>query len=385
MVRVLMLSHYYAAHGGGIEAVAARVAAGLAARGLAVTWMAAGVDPPGPAVPGLVLLAMPAWNGIERRTGIPCPLWSPAALWELRRAVRAHDVLVVHDTLYAANLVAIAAARGAGTPVLLVQHIGDVPYRNLLLHGLVRAANATATRWAMARATRVVFVSEPVRAWFLARSPALGATAEVVPNGVDTGTFAPRDGSRAPPARAALGLGSGPVFLFVGRFVAKKGIPLLRRLAARLPQSTFVFAGAGPLDPAAGGAANVRVVGRLPPAELAAWYRAADYLVLPSFGEGFPLVLQEALACGLPALVGAETAAGCPEFAGAVRGLPVTGGSADLTAWHRALAASAAAIPDDAARRTIAARAARLWSWERSLDRYATLAGALAAERRRPL
>ena len=52
-------------------------------------------------------------------------------------------------------------------------------------------------------------------------------------------------------------------------------------------------------------------------AELPPLYQAADLLVLPSVGEGFPLVVQEAMACGTPALVGDETAAGCPE-AGAV-------------------------------------------------------------------
>ncbi len=43
---------------------------------------------------------------------------------------------------------------------------------------------------------------------------------------------------------------------------------------------------------------------------LAPLYRAADLLILPSLGEGYPLVVQEAMACGTPALVSTEIADG---------------------------------------------------------------------------
>jgi glycosyltransferase involved in cell wall biosynthesis len=373
-----MLSHFYPAHGGGVEAVAARLADGLSERGLTVTWLAANVDPSPPPRAGLTLRPMPAWNGIERRSGIPFPLWAPRALRDLPRLIAAHDVLIIHDSLYTAHLWAIAAARRAGRPILLLQHIGDVPYRNPLVHGLVRLGHATATRWAMETAQRVVFISPSVQDWFLARRPALAVKTEVLLNGVDTTTFAPCTGADRATLRAALGVGTAPLLLFVGRFVAKKGIPLLRRLAALQTHCTFAFAGSGPLDPGAGGGPNVRRLGPLAPRVLADWYRAADFLVLPSFGEGFPLVVQEALASGLPALVGSEVAAACPKLAMALQGLPVTGGTADILVWNRALTVRLEQIPDSATRATIAMRAAALWSWDRTLDRYAALARALA-------
>jgi len=38
-------------------------------------------------------------------------------------------------------------------------------------------------------------------------------------------------------------------------------------------------------------------------------YQACDALILPSVGEGFPLVIQEALACGLAVICASETVA----------------------------------------------------------------------------
>jgi alpha-1,3-rhamnosyl/mannosyltransferase len=48
------------------------------------------------------------------------------------------------------------------------------------------------------------------------------------------------------------------------------------------------------------GLSNVRLEGRMDPAELAAAYRRATALLMPSSHEGMPLVLLEALAAGVP-------------------------------------------------------------------------------------
>ena len=45
---------------------------------------------------------------------------------------------------------------------------------------------------------------------------------------------------------------------------------------------------------------NVRMLGPLPPAELAKWYRASHLFAFPSVNEGLARVILEAMSCGLP-------------------------------------------------------------------------------------
>ncbi len=53
-------------------------------------------------------------------------------------------------------------------------------------------------------------------------------------------------------------------------------------------------------------------------------YQASNVFVLPSTGEGWPLVIQEALSCGLPVLCGGDTASADPAATEFVDGVPIT-------------------------------------------------------------
>ena len=372
-MRIALVTHYFPAHRGGVELVAAELAKRLAAsHGMAISWHASDTDPP-PAIPGVVCVPAHACNAIERRLGVPYPLWSPKALRQLASAARAADALHIHDCLYLPNVVAYTAARLAGRPILVTQHVGMVPYRNPILRALLFAAYRVLGRAVLGGATQVAFVSEAVRRYFEA-FVRFKAPPALVPNGVDHTLFHPVDEARRDVLRAGFGASRGtPLLLFVGRFVEKKGLPVLRELAARFPEARWLFAGWGPLDPGRWALAHVSVLRGLSGGQLAPLYQAADLLVLPSSGEGFPLVVQEAMACGTPALVGTDTAAGCPD-AGAPL-LSEDTGAADVVArWERRirdLTAPAGGLP--ALRAPVAAYAAARWSWERCAGEYAEL------------
>lgn len=372
-LKVTLVTHYYPAHRGGVERVAGQLAERLAAAGVAeIRWHASDCDSP-PAAPGVTAVPAPACNALERAAGVPYPLWSPAALRRLVRACAESDVVHLHDCLYLPNVIAFLAARRARRPVLVTQHIGHVPYRNPLLRGLQGAANQALGRLVLGGADQVVFESETVRRYFTGfvrfRRPAV-----LVQNGVDLQRFEPAPQALRRMHRLRLGVPPDtPVLLFLGRFVEKKGLSVLREVAERMPQTHWIFAGWGPLDPASWHLPNATVVQSPATADLSALYQAADLLVLPSVGEGFPLSVQESMACGTPALIGEDTAEGAPE-AGELLLRERVGGSDTAERWARRIERLLAEPGRlEALRPGVAAFSREHWSWEQCTARYTAL------------
>jgi glycosyltransferase involved in cell wall biosynthesis len=98
--------------------------------------------------------------------------------------------------------------------------------------------------------------------------------------------------------------------LFVGRLSEEKGLRGLLRAWKRLawPIPLFLL-GDGPLrqeiEPQMGkvGVSDATLLGRVSRAEVFQWMRGARFIVCPShWFEGCPLVLVEALACGVPVI-----------------------------------------------------------------------------------
>ncbi|MGW0759329.1 glycosyltransferase family 4 protein [Streptomyces sp. NPDC002814] len=148
-------------------------------------------------------------------------------------------------------------------------------------------------RWA----TRVLCVSEAERR----AGERYGITARwrVIPTGVDTDRFRP-EGERA---RS----GEGPVVVCVGRLCRQKGQDVLLQawpeVVRQVPGARLVLVGDGPdaRRLRAGAPASVEFTDAT--ADTAAWYRAADVVVLPSRLPGIGLAPLEAMACARPVVV----------------------------------------------------------------------------------
>ena len=103
-----------------------------------------------------------------------------------------------------------------------------------------------------------------------------------------------------------------PTVLFVGRLVEDKGVlPLLE--AAKRAGVRLAVAGSGPLEEVLQSSENVYFAGKQDAQGLAALYRSADALCVPSSnsGDGIPRVIAEALSCGTPVI--ATRRGGIPE------------------------------------------------------------------------
>lgn len=133
----------------------------------------------------------------------------------------------------------------------------------------------------------------------------------MIPNGIRTQDFAPLPRERDAYVR----------LLFVGGMGKLKGerdlIRALQRLETRVPHLRVLLLGHGadslqPLLDECGVQAQIEHLGPVPHAERAAFFRRADFFVLPSYGEGMPMSVLEAMAAGLPVI--ATNVGGIPEL-----------------------------------------------------------------------
>jgi glycosyltransferase involved in cell wall biosynthesis len=194
-------------------------------------------------------------------------------------------------------MTAVALAGLLGVPAVIKVHGTDI---NVL--GDMRLLRPQ-LRWYLPRANRIVVVSRALGA----KVATLGvpeSKIDLVRNGVDTTLFYPRDrqASRTRLARPS----DSRILLYVGWLLETKGIfdllDAFARVAAKDPQAELVLIGDGPARAAIAARQKkiprITLTGALPPEEVAIWLGACNVLTLPSWSEGTPNVVLEALAAG---------------------------------------------------------------------------------------
>jgi len=355
-MRIVRLANFVAPHSGGLRTSLAELGAG---------YLAAGHEP---------VLVIPGERDSDQPTaqGRVITLRAPRVpfadgyrvLWRRRRLAGLltrlqPDVLEVSDrtTLRWTG----AWAREHGVPAVMVSHesvtaLLDGTLRGAALSGLGRAV----ADWLNRRTARAYQQVICTTGWAAAEFERIGAGNLVrVPLGVDLATFSPQ----AAQVRARHAAEGQILLVHCGRLSAEKKpqrslITLATLRASGLPVR-LVVAGDGPLRSrlerrAARAGLPVTFAGFLPGrADLAALLASADVVLAPGPAETFGLAALEALACGTPVVVSAESA--LPEVAGEA-GASVPG--EDLAAGVRAVLAR-----PERARRAAARARAEQYDW----------------------
>jgi glycosyltransferase involved in cell wall biosynthesis len=227
-------------------------------------------------------------------------LWGPlyaASLAPEALRWRGKVDVVLGSWAYPDGFAAILLARALGVPAVVKLHGSDV---NVIarIPGPRRLM-----QWLLPEATRVIAVSRALGE----EIAALGVPREkiaLVMNGVDGELFRPRDRAAA---RTQLGLPTdGPLLLYVGNLKESKGVldlvAAFEQAARAHPTVRLAVVGGGDcrarLEAAAQQNPRLLVAGPRDLAEIPTWMAACDALVLPSWAEGTPNVVLEALACG---------------------------------------------------------------------------------------
>ena len=312
-MRILVATHqWFPDYTGGSARVATETARHLAARGHDVTVLAPRNQGPEEERTEGVLV-----RRVIRRGATPQTWTDATEAWRYARRLRGErfDVVLAHHPTVAVGVVRARLA----APLVFVYHASVVRELQLLRTALPMGAQRLATyvlgpslavleRAAIARAERVLVLSEYSGSLVREDHAAAAGRISRAPGGVDPEEFAPAADRDS--LRRRLGLEPGtPLVLTARRLDPCLGLEAVVEAVARVAgEPVLAVAGEGPLAPrlrelagAHGLGGRLRMLGARPPAELREWFVAADLFVLsPAPHEGFGMVTVEALASGTP-------------------------------------------------------------------------------------
>jgi glycosyltransferase involved in cell wall biosynthesis len=264
--------------------------------------------------------------------------------------------LIFSFFLYPDGYAALKIGQALGVPVVAMGIGSDI-------HSIGDGISAMQTRRVLREIDFLVTVSSDLRN----KALGMGATAErsrAVVNGCDLAVFHAQDRLQA---REKLEIDAdAEVVVYIGRMDVRKGLRELVQAAASLrtqrPGMHVYLVGEGPDRPeiegaiqASDAAGYIHIVPGCAFDDVAVWMAAADLVTLPSYMEGCPNVVLEALACGRPVV--ATHVGGIPEILSSECGRLVP--PRDAASLARALA-EVLDSPWDAAQ--ISAHGSRSWN-----------------------
>jgi glycosyltransferase involved in cell wall biosynthesis len=222
------------------------------------------------------------------------------------------DIIHVHHP-FQSGRIAAPIARRAGVPLVFTNHTRYDLYSDSYATFVPRAVRYAYLRRSLGgflrRCALVVAPAASIAEWLGEFAGFTSAT--VIPNGVDTASFAH---PAAPVSRVELGFADDDVvFCYAGRLGPEKNTRWLAeefaRAAAAAPRARLLAVGDGPTRAAAeaalaeaGASDRARFVGMVDYERMPDFEAAADVFVTASVSEVHPLVVLEAMAAGLPVI-----------------------------------------------------------------------------------
>ncbi|MFH1787846.1 MAG: glycosyltransferase [Candidatus Altiarchaeota archaeon] len=229
-----------------------------------------------------------------------------AVIWRLYRLIREKRVDILHTYLFHANLIGRIVGKLAGVPVIISSE------RIMGLEGRYRLL---LNRFTAPLTSALSCNSEAVKKFMTDEVGLPGDKITVIHNGVDLDKFGV--GADRKSIRRKLGLKNGDVAcMTVARLDRQKGVEHLIDAAAMTPGAKFLIAGEGPLKEKLEELAKAKGLGKSVTflglrRDIPELLKASDVFILPSLWEGFPNVVLEAMAAGLPVI--ATDTSGTPE------------------------------------------------------------------------
>lgn len=230
-----------------------------------------------------------------------------------RQILPGYDISHEYHTLF--GLGTALACRRLNMPRILTVD-ADLLLESRIIGRPLRGFHAAVARWGIrlsfGAATTLICVSEAAKRHFISKWNVAPEKIVVVPNGVDTAAFDPRESAHQ--LRDRLGLNSEPVIMFVGGFQPWHGLEQLveafAAVARKRPAARLILVGDGPARPAVeqqigqmGLAKSVCITGYVAHEAIPDWLAMADVVVAPypALPEELwfsPLKLFEYMAAG---------------------------------------------------------------------------------------
>ncbi len=246
------------------------------------------------------------------RLGIPYAIPQVSSFKTFLETVKSNDLIHVHGHPYLSSFLATKIAKRYSKPLVLTQHNTFIEYNNIW-DTAEKLNDLAIGKQVLNEVDKIIVVSNATKKYVLT----LGANpekVEVLHNGVDLNRFKPLSEVKDQMRKKLSISKDAKVVLTVRRIVYKNGIDTLLESAEiavkRNPKLVFVVVGKGPdseeVKEKIGQLRmqnNFRLTGFVSDENLPLYYNVADLFALPSkSGEGLPLVVLEAMSCGLPVI-----------------------------------------------------------------------------------